>query len=354
MSPFRAAAILVFALTGPCLAQPKTGEVQPDRLDFGTIYPGAIVEASFMVFERGLDKNIELSVAAPPFVKVLNKETHAQQFGAGNDFICGSIEIAMDVAKVGEVQGEISVTLGQTTVRVPVRATIAACQPGQPRLLIVATPFQRYSTKDGTAFKPWTDLATQAKADVSYLLARVGNPVLRDLDLSTFHCVFLADTGLAYLTPQDIQRARAYAQGGGRVVVAANYFMRGTTGKANAVLEDYGLQIRDEEAGGQGIAAVTIGKDGLDQMVIDAGVQSIKFFRASPISILVPARSQALVKAMGVGNPTDGFVARARARKGEVIAIGQSLWWDWIGEARGAGSDNGKLLSWLLMPPRGS
>jgi hypothetical protein len=54
-------------------------------------------------------------------------------------------------------------------------------------------------------------------------------------------------------------------------------------------------------------------------------------------------------KAVGVGQPEDGFVASAKAGKGKVIALGQSLWWHWISEQQDAGTDNAKLLRLLLV-----
>jgi hypothetical protein len=55
-----------------------------------------------------------------------------------------------------------------------------------------------------------------------------------------------------------------------------------------------------------------------------------------------------LAKAAGVGQAGDGFVAVGKAGKGMVIAIGESLWWNWIGGSQAA--DNAKLLRWLLFP----
>jgi hypothetical protein len=131
----------------------------------------------------------------------------------------------------------LSVSFGRTKAKISIKATIEKSHPGRPRLLIAATPFNRYSTTDGTMFSTWTDLAKEAKADVSYLLAGKEKAVLRDLDLTQFTCVLLADGGLVFLTPEDITKVRRYAQGGGRVVVAANAFMLGTIQKANEVLE---------------------------------------------------------------------------------------------------------------------
>jgi hypothetical protein len=97
---------------------------------------------------------------------------------------------------------------------------------------------------------------------------------------------------------------------------------------------------------------VTVSKQGLDSDLVDAGIGSVHFFRASPIAVEDAIRGQVFVKASEVGEAGDGFVARARVRRGEMIAIGQSMWWHWICKQQAGDADNGKLLSWLLMPPK--
>ena len=42
---------------------------------------------------------VRLDVTAPEFVTVIGKRTHAQQFGAGNNFVCGTVEIAIDTGR---------------------------------------------------------------------------------------------------------------------------------------------------------------------------------------------------------------------------------------------------------------
>jgi hypothetical protein len=221
-------------------------------------------------------------------------------------------------------------------------------------VLMVETPFQKYSTDDGGMFKPWTDLVAKSPLDVSYLLVHKDKPVLRDLDLSKFDCVFLDGSGLFHLTEGDLKRVRQYAEGGGRVVVTANAFMVGSVPKANAVLADYGIEMRDTEARGVGRNDVTIGKGELHERLAKDGIETVTFFRASPIRVTDEKRGRVMVPASGVGEPGDGFVAAAAAGKGEVIAIGQSLWWSWISEARAKGADNAKLLRWLLVPRGGA
>jgi hypothetical protein len=178
-------------------------------------------------------------------------------------------------------------------------------------------------------------------------------PVFRNLDLKRFDCILLASRGLTELTPADIKKVRAYAEGGGRVLVSANSFFRGTVMQANTILDGYGLLIRDEEARGAGANDVTVRKNDFDPAVVKAGVTSVHFFRASPVAVTDAKKGRVWVKAAQVGNVGDGFVAVATAGKGRVIALGESLWWHWIHETQAGPADNAKLLRWLLLPPAG-
>ena len=355
MTPFRIAALVLVLLLFACpaFAQPNLGGPQPDCLHLGVVYIGATVEASFAVRETGDDLKIKFDVKAPKFVKVLHKSTEVLQFGPRNKpVVWGSVEIGIDTTAAGEYRGELTVTLGQTTAKVPVSVTVKARRRGLSRILIAGTPFEQSATNDGRKFQAWTELVKDSPFDVSYLLIHRGKPFLRDpdlekdLDLEKFDCILLSPEALVFATPEDVKRARQYAEKGGRVVVAANHFFQGSVERANEVLVGYGLQMRDEESGGQN--GVTLRKDALDPRVVKAGVESLHFFRASPIAITDTKKARALVRAAGVGQTGDGFVVKAQARKGEVIAIGESLWWYWISKERAKGSDNAKLLRWLL------
>lgn len=323
---------------------------QPDRLNLGTVYVGSTVEASFQLREEGNSANVKLEIEAPKFVTVRNKSTAVQEVGPkGAKYVHGSVEIALDTRVAGEFRSEVTVTLGKTTVKVPVSATVKAARPGLSRLLVVGTPFEKYSTDDGTAFQAWTDLVKDSPLDVSYLIVDQGKPVLRDLDLRKFDCVLLPPEGLLGATAEDVKRVRAYAENGGRVVVAANRFYSGSVDQANKVLAGYGVQMRNEEQEGGRPNDVVLGKREIDPRLVKAGVQSLRFYRASPTAVTEAKYATVLVRAAGVGQAGDGFVVRARVGKGEMITIGESLWWNWITPERAQGADNVKLLRWLLV-----
>jgi hypothetical protein len=300
-----------------------------------------------MVLERGDDKSIKFEVTAPKLVKVIKKSIETQQYGRGNNFVCGSAEIAIDTTAAGEVKGDLAIAFGQQTVKLPVSATVKPRRAGSLRLLVVQTPFEQYSTQDGRMFDAWTELVKDAGWDTSYLLTTSGKPVLRDCDLASFDCVLLGQSGLHRLTPADVKRVRAFAEAGGRVVVAANYFYRETVKHANLVLAGYGIGLQDTESG-TGQSTVSLSKDDLDSALVRAGIATPHFFRASPVKLTAGENGRVLAKAVGVGDPGDGFVAMARAGKGEVIALGESLWCFWITQKQDPSGDNARLLRWLL------
>jgi hypothetical protein len=347
MTPLRLAILGLVLCTGGVCAQPKSGQVQPDRIVFGNVHTGATVEASFMVLERGKDKNIKFEITAPKMVKVLKKSIDTQQYGAGNDFVRGSVEVAIDTSAEGEVKGDIAIAFGQQTVKLPVRATVKPRRPELLRLLVVQTPFERFSTGDGRMFDAWTELVKDAAWDVDYFLTPRGKPALRDCNLAAFDTILLGQNGLIELTPADVKRVRAFAEAGGRVVVAANSFYRGTVEQANKVLAGYGIELQDMEAR-IGQNTVSLSKDDLDPALVKSGITTAHFFRASPVRLTASDSGRVLANAVSVGNPGDGFVVMARAGKGEVIALGESLWWNWITPKYDLTGDNVKLLRWLL------
>jgi tetratricopeptide (TPR) repeat protein len=336
--------------TARVLALPKAYNVQPDQLAFGTVYAGSFVEGSFLVFVPGNNADLLPAVTAPKFVKVRHTATHIQHRGPGNDFIAGTVEFVLDTSATGDLAGEISVTLDKAVVKVLVSATVRPAKRGLTRLLIAETPFHRDSVTSGADFKAWTDLVQDSSLDVNYLLVSPGKPVLRDLDLGRFDCVLLTGSGLMELQRADIKQVRKFAESGGRVVVSANAFRRGTVQKANAVLDGYGIQMWDVEATPGDLSHATLKKSDFDPELVKAGVSSAYFFRASPVTVKNDKTGRVLARAVGVGKPGDGFVALAKAGKGEMIALGDSLWWYSILKRRAAGTDTAQLLRWLLEP----
>ena len=220
------------------------------------------------------------------------------------------------------------------------------------KMLVVESPFTAFSTGDPSWFKDWTDLVSEAGWDVSYLTVAAGKPLFRDLDLSKFDVVLLAPDGRTE-DAADVKRVRALVEGGGRLVVSAQRAHGGSVGAANKVIEDYGLKMLPEEAPigrDRLIPDAVLDETALAPEVVKAGIKSARFFRASPVVVTDAGRARVLVKAAGVGGPEDGFIAAARAGKGDVVVLGQSLWWSWISADQARRTDNARLLRLLLTP----
>ena len=134
------------------------------------------------------------------------------------------------------------------------------------------------------------------------------------------------------------------------MIVPANHFAIGLVAKANELLTPYGLRMTDAEPGGRTprfeLKGAVISRDALTE-----GVKQVNVFRPSPTAVTDKAQGRILVAAPHY--PGQGFVAVAKAGKGEVVAVGDSLWWYWIGGngAADGGSDNARLLQNLLSKP---
>jgi hypothetical protein len=335
----------VFA--GRTNAQLKPGQVQPDRIDFGPVHVGSTVEGSVLVNAPGQDLKMKFDVITPPFVKLVTKSIEPSPTVARS--VCGSVEIAIDTSKVGDFKGDVTIQLGTISAYLPVSALVKPQKDGLLRLLVVETPFAKYSTDDGSRFGAWADLVAKAPWDVHYLSVRNDQPVLGNLKLTRFDAMIVAMVGLYRLTTVDIRRIREFAEGGGTVFLMADHFFRGTVSKANLLLADYGMMMHDEESHSD--PQVTVELPGLDSQLLRAGIEKVSFQRASSSSVTQPTQAKVLVKAVGMGHPGDGFVTTAVVGSGRIVVVGQSLWCFWISRARDPRGENAELLRWLLNTP---
>lgn len=346
------AAGVVLALAAPRAVAQKAGTAQPDCLPFGSLHIGSVAEGSFLVYAPPDDPKPKVKAEAPKFVTVLNTTTRVQNRGKLGAFTCVTVEVAIDTAAAGEFNGHVLVTVGEQAVKVPVSATVKPRKATAPRVLVVGSPFSHDSTRDGKEFGGWTRAAATAGLDVSYLLVRDNGGVTRDINLSKFDGVLVGPDALCRQTAGDVARVRAFAERGGRVVVAADNFFVGSVKGANAILDGYGLEMKDVALPGR-VGAIELAKDRLAAEVVKAGVGKAVLYRPSPVQV---DKGQVLVSASEFDGASYGYAAVAPAGKGEVVALGVSLCFNWVSDGarsgQANGSDNGKLLCYLLAPVR--
>ncbi|MBI3861128.1 MAG: hypothetical protein HY290_04450 [Planctomycetia bacterium] len=332
------------------LAQPVVGSIQPDLLSLGTVRVGATVEASVRIFGEGTDTaGVAVKTQPPRFVRITETRLGTQQYGNVPPSVVCDVVISLDTSRAGEFSGKIKVQIGEIEVEVPVAASILEQEAGLSGVLVVETPFQRFSTSDSSIFDPWLEVVKSAKLDVSYLEVDGARPVLRDLDLEKFDVVLLAGTGLHYAGEGDREKLNKFVAGGGRVVIAANHFMSGSVAKANEFIVPFGLKMTDVEPRG-GYPVFEVEGDEILKHKLTAGVGTLRFQRPSPVAVEDEKKGKILVAAPPFQDA--GFVAVAEAERGQVVVMGVSLWWNWIASKDEAGADNARLLRNLLTMPK--
>jgi len=330
----------ILAWTRLASAQPQPGGANPDQLLLGTVTVDSIVEASVRVFSAEDNRGLAFKVEPPPFVTIRDMTLGTQQFGQYGTWSICDITIALSTAVAKDYVGRLKIHIGQgDDTEIPITATVAPSKPGQPRVLVVETPFHKTSTHDGRLFEPWTGLVKAANLDVSSLVVSKGKPILRDIDLSRFDTVLLSCEGLLVMQESDVAGLKRFVQDGGRLVIAANYFFRGTVTKANELLTAAAMTMHDTETMG----GLVVEADDIPVGPLTAGIKKIKIHRASPIT---PTDKEVEILVKDPAAPEQGFVAARRVGKGQVIALGQSLWWSWISTDHD--SDNARLMQNLL------
>ncbi len=282
-------------------------------------------------------------VDPPAFVRVTKVDAGTQQYGDKTKGFC-DVDVSILTTRAGEHSGTIHITVGEQRVEVPVRASIRPRVAGATRVLVAETPFEKFSTSDGTLFDSWRKLVDSAGLDVDYLEIG-GASVLDGVDLANFDVVLLGCTGVFRLTDGDVTALRRFVEGGGRVIMTANHFFMGTVDKANKMLVPYGLRMKDEEPRGRN--QFDIGPESIAPCPFTEGVKALHFHRPSPTEVLDVNRTFILVE--GPADLGGCLLAYAKAGDGEVLGLSESLWWSWITKA-----DNAVLFGNLLKkPPKG-
>jgi len=349
---FRAAAALLLALLAgsKALAQPDDGKAQPDRITLGTVHVGATVEASVRVWIRGDDvTGLEVKTVPPPFLRVTQSRLGTAMYGALGTSIFCDVFVSLNTSRTGEFDEKLTVQIGETNVAIPVTAEVIEKNPRATRVLVVETPFNRFSTNDASHFDAWLKLVTSAKLDVSSLEVDTGLPVLRELDLSNFDVILLGQAGIFSARDEDLDKLKTFIELGGRVVVTADYFLRGTVEAANKFIVPLGLKMADTEPKGEN-KLVELEQSDIPRHKLTEGVRKVNFFRPSPVTVEDSTSGTILVETPF--DPEKGLVAVARCGKGDVVVLGTSLWWAWITSPPESRADNVRLLQNLLSKSR--
>ena len=321
------------------IPQPK---LQPTVTDLGTVAVGATVEASFGVFWTDAALAREKALVDAPFGAVVQRiETSAYSERA-----LTQVEFALDTATARDVDATFTVRCGSEKVTVPLRAKVIALPKGGSRVLIAESPFEAFSCDDPAVLDAWRKIVEQARLDVDYRLARPGRATFDVAALSRVDVVLAAEGALTELDDGQVAKLHGFVCGGGRVVVFANAFFQGTVHGANRLSEAFDLRIRDRESAAG--AKWTADAAGLARHPLTAGIEGLDVHRPSPVEIAEGERAVVLVNLTAPAEqPFAALVSTASG--GEMIAVGESLWWNTAGKSPGFAR---LLRNVLSRPPR--
>lgn len=329
--------LLAVALLGAA-ACAQDGTVQPTATRFGLVGVGAVAEASFGVFwsEPSLFDKVA-TVKAPAGVKVIAVET--SKYG---DRALTQVQLALDTTRAAAVDAVCVVSCEGKEVRVELTADIVALPRGGARVLVADSPFEAFSTEDPALFDGWRHLVVSARLDVDYRLARKGRPTFDAEALRRVAVVVVGCDAIWQLDAEQIAMLRGFVCGGGRVVLFANSFYAGTVAKANAVAAPFGVQLVDSELTDADAYSADAG--GIHKHPLTVGVESVQASRPSPALVVDPTRGTALVDLI-VPREQPLVALGTSESGGEVVVIGVSLWWQWVGQHDG----NERFLRNLLV-----
>lgn len=292
---------------------------QPTGFDLGSLASDTTVHASFHV-RWAAGAAGEAEVAPPPFARVLRVVDRAGERS--------TVYLSISTREPGGLAGDVTVRRGRAEVAVPIRGVVLPAMPGAVRVLVADAPWEADSATDTSTFEAWRRVVRQGKLEVDYVLAGSGEPVFAIQRLQRARVVLIGEYALTSLAAADAERLCGFVCGGGRLVVAANAFFGDSVGRANGLLQPFGLHMLDEEPAA-GTGRIGFAGEALAADPLMAGVLSVQMHRPSPI-LLESADAVALVR---TGRERDPAVLAAvrTPNGGEVIALGQSLWWHWAG-----------------------
>lgn len=174
--------------------------------------------------------SLKPAIEGPAFVLIgkIAPEQRTNWF-AGRPFVV--VEMSIDTSRPGEYSGAVTVTLDRRRASLPVSVVVQEATGALPKLLIATTPYESYSTGQGSNFHTLTKMLSTLLLNADY---RHRFPP----SIERYQIILLADSTLVGLSAEEISRVRAFVERGGRLILACNAFMSGSVPQANQILKD--------------------------------------------------------------------------------------------------------------------
>jgi hypothetical protein len=158
--------------------------------------------------------------------------------------------------------------------------------------------------------------------------------------------VLAGESSLLSLDDVQVAKLQGFVCGGGRVIVCANSFYVGTVRGANRVAEAFEVAIEDRES--PRVTTWRADGDGIARHALTVGVEALAVVRPSPVQVTDPQRARVLV-AFTDPSALPFAAVSTTPNGGEMVVIGESLWWNTANESPGFARF---LRNLLQRPPR--
>ena len=237
----------------------------------------------------------QIKVEAPDFLRVDKAEI--DYHSVHGSFPTVNLHLAAD--RLGSHDAPLTIRLSGAgydthTLLIPVNIIIA--KPSRWAVLVTETPFERYSTGNGSDYESLAAITSRLAEQGVRIDFRDNLPKLLD----GWNVILLGGGTLAQLEKDYIDRLQLFVARGGRLIVSADAFFGGQAAKANDLLNRYGLRIDSKDAG-QKMQASQIAPDALT-----ADVSALSFWR--PACVWTTDSKQARVLAGMKEDEQCGFI----------------------------------------------
>lgn len=275
--------------------------ISPPWFDFGKVYIDSKVDASCKI-----DDGEIIDINSKPSWIVINH--------LSTDWVGFSV----DTSSIGDYSGTLIIETTAGDINVDVKITIRSTPVPTAKMLVVDTPFDRYSTSTPETFKTMTDVMDSGLVNVSYVSTEnLGDHNLSVMNFEDYDVVLLAQGGLSYVQA-NVDYLKDYVNNGGCLIVCADSFWSTSIENANLILNDFDLSIRDEEYGYEVLIT------DFAHHPITSGVSQLRLLRPSPVEAL---STEVTILAHPSGAPENEGVLAVSGQKGKIMALGNSLWW---------------------------
>lgn len=359
-APLRAIIVIVAVVAIACSAvtilisraiQPHAMELppimaRPAALDFGNVPQSGIVQAVVLIEQaRNSGQQARPNIAPGPPISISTLSGIARRLIDSRWVAQRYFIVDVDTSTAGLVESHITISWEDEVLRLPVRYNVRGDAEGRRRILIVQTPFNGRRLKEGENLDAWHALAATADFDVEYLdTTGDGGAALGRKVLAPFETILLATDAIELINAPEISESLLnFVEDGGILIIAANAYLGGSVDRTNEFVTAYGLELQYKQLPETNVHVLASNENSRL-----SGVKTLYFQRASPIRITDPAKARIIVPVDGL--PDHAFVASARTGNGEIIVIGESQWWIWLGGAGKSPNDNARLLKNLLTP----